>query len=630
MIVVIFLMILAILNGVLLTYLVIEQCPLVIRFCAGSVIGLALLAWIGYLVSLLLLALNIQSILITCFIFIILLFFLIRKIKPFNKKIVINTKVSVIIYTIVWVILFSSLYSHVIRFTPDGLFTGPYGNWFDISFHLSSITSFAYGENFPTENPFYAGQPFRYPFLSDFLTALFIVAGASWPMAFFVQNIILSLSLIGLIYFLTFSLTKNSLASYLAPILFFLYGGLGFIQFFYDLSSTKSTWLYFFSHLNTYTQHNYLFFLGNKTLLAWVNGMQWIIPQRSLLFGFPFVTMIIILWWRSVDEPEAIKRRNYFIAAGILTGLLPLLHTHGFLAIMIASVQLIIFFFSWEWIFFLIPILFLGGPQVFYLHSNSVKGYFFAEFLWWKSVNSTSPVLFFLVNIGLYIILLLIMLLNKRLCNSHLFKFYVPFSLWFIIPSLVLLSPKPWDNLKFFLYWSLISSSFIAYLLANLWQRRLVFQKVLAIILGITLIFSGVLDSIVRALSPIENYKIFDSTQLEVANKIRKITSPKARILSSPIPFSLLYLTGRRLLMGDPSIVKSHGKPEGYDERIIDLPKIFLGGNEAVQLLEKYKIDYLVINSSENEKMYINESFFDIYYHTVIKQGNYRVFKIKK
>ena len=61
----------------------------------------------------------------------------------------------------------------------DGIYTGVLNNYGDLPFHLSVITSFVKGANFPPEDPTYAGASFTYPFLADFVAACFVRAGAS-------------------------------------------------------------------------------------------------------------------------------------------------------------------------------------------------------------------------------------------------------------------------------------------------------------------------------------------------------------------------------------------------------------------------------------------------------------------
>ncbi len=59
--------------------------------------------------------------------------------------------------------------------------TGIVQNYGDLAFHLAAIARFAFGQNVPPEHPAFAGVPFTYPFLSDFLSALLVVDGRHAP-----------------------------------------------------------------------------------------------------------------------------------------------------------------------------------------------------------------------------------------------------------------------------------------------------------------------------------------------------------------------------------------------------------------------------------------------------------------
>src|SRR5262249_13143173 len=74
---IVFVTLLAITNGTLLTYLVIVRGPLHTRIAAGTVVGITLLAWIGFLTALLF-GLNHVSIGVTVSILIFGLFAMIR------------------------------------------------------------------------------------------------------------------------------------------------------------------------------------------------------------------------------------------------------------------------------------------------------------------------------------------------------------------------------------------------------------------------------------------------------------------------------------------------------------------------------------------------------------------------
>src|SRR5262249_50222253 len=95
---------------------------------------------------------------------------------------------------ILWIV-----FDHAVYETADVLYTGVINNFGDLPFHLSVITSFAYGNNFPPEDPTYAGVRFTYPFLTDFVSAIFVHCGATLRESMFIENIVVAVSFVGLI-----------------------------------------------------------------------------------------------------------------------------------------------------------------------------------------------------------------------------------------------------------------------------------------------------------------------------------------------------------------------------------------------------------------------------------------------
>src|SRR5262249_20338340 len=79
-------------------------------------------------------------------------------------------------------------FDRVMFLRPDGVYTGFSNNLGDLPFHLQIVTSFVRSHNFPPEDPTYAGSRFTYPFLADFVAALFVRSGASLRGALFVEN----------------------------------------------------------------------------------------------------------------------------------------------------------------------------------------------------------------------------------------------------------------------------------------------------------------------------------------------------------------------------------------------------------------------------------------------------------
>ncbi|MGH9800715.1 MAG: hypothetical protein ACRD82_10150, partial [Blastocatellia bacterium] len=195
---ILFITLLAIANGTWLSCLVWGKASLRLRVTFGAVVGLALLAWIAFL-SALAFGLNRFSIGLTVAILMAGFAALVGKIsfKQFRASLNSdNPDKTTVVYYVAWMALLGWLFSRVVMFYPDGLHTAPANNFGDLPFHFGVITSMAYGENLPPQNPIFAGMKFTYPFLVDFLTAFFIRCGADWRAAFFVENIALALALV--------------------------------------------------------------------------------------------------------------------------------------------------------------------------------------------------------------------------------------------------------------------------------------------------------------------------------------------------------------------------------------------------------------------------------------------------
>ncbi|MCI0525202.1 MAG: hypothetical protein L0Y75_08080, partial [Acidobacteria bacterium] len=297
---------LAIINGTLLTLPVIEKTSLQTRAAIGSVVGMAALSWIAFLIALPL-GLNMTSISVTTAVFALGLAVQIRFIGRDRIRAALRefgVSAAGVIYYVSWTALLVWLFARVVMFYPDGMHTAPVNNFGDLPFHFSAITSFAYGENLPPQNPIFAGMKFTYPFLIDFLTAFFMRCGADWRSAFFVENIALSLSLVRLIEALTLRIFNSVAAARIAPLIFLFNGGLGFINFFREFGAQSGGLFDFLWNLpKTYTMNAELALGSGNAPLRWGNVFTTLlIPQRSMLFGLPFMAMIIALWWMAVEE----------------------------------------------------------------------------------------------------------------------------------------------------------------------------------------------------------------------------------------------------------------------------------------------------------------------------------------
>src|SRR5205085_10841905 len=94
-------------------------------------------------------------------------------------------------FLLLWLFFQQTMYE-----TPAGIFTGGSQNLGDLPFHLGAIFSFTDGNNFPPENPSFAGARFSYPFVADLITACAVKLGAGVRDAMFVLNVSWAFSLV--------------------------------------------------------------------------------------------------------------------------------------------------------------------------------------------------------------------------------------------------------------------------------------------------------------------------------------------------------------------------------------------------------------------------------------------------
>ncbi|MDX2044937.1 MAG: hypothetical protein SF097_27245 [Acidobacteriota bacterium] len=638
---ILFITLLATANGAWLSCLVWKQASLRLRLCVGAVVGLALLAWVAFLSSLAF-GLNRLSIGLTVTILAAGFAALVGKVSFAEFRAGLESSKldkTALVYYAAWTALLAWLFSRVVMFYPDGLHTAPANNFGDLPFHFGVISSMAFGENLPPQNPIFAGMKFTYPFLIDFLTAFFIRCGADWRAAFFVENIVLALALVCSIELMTRRMTNNRLAGFVAPVIFLFNGGFGFINFFRQVSEffadpeqAKLGLAHFVTNLpNAYTMNADLLWGDGKIPLRWGNVFTTLlIPQRSMLFGLPLVALVILLWWMAVGEQDrggqGSPRRRYLFAAGVLAGLLPMLHAHGFFSVAIACVPMALLFFSIDWLAFFVPMGVLAAPQALYLSGTQVKNELFKLKFFWEAGES-NPLLFWAANAGLFILLLMICLLANRLATMRQATFYLPFVLWFIVPNVIKLAPWDWDNIKVLVYWSLASAAFVALVLALLLAHRWNVLKLVGAVLLVLLTLSGAID-VVRALSPVENVGLFSQADLEVAGLIRQRTPPRAVILHAPIHNSVVALTGRQSVMGYPGHLWTHGI--AYSQREADVKAIFRGGTDSARPLVALDVDYVVIGPAERSgEMVVAETFFSDSFPLVIDHAGYKVYRVK-
>lgn len=218
------------------------------------------------------------------------------------------------------------LYTHTLRPGADGSLHCGQSTYGDMSMHLGFITGLAVRQNFPPEYSIFPGVRLAYPFLSDSISSSLYLFGADLQFAYILPMVFAFFQIMGGVYLLAYKVLRSRGEAILTWVCFFLNGGLGFCYFLDWSAGGKLVFSDIFTGYYTtptnLVAHN----------IRWVNLIaDMLLPQRATLFGYAVLIPCIYLLHQALFG-EADDRRPYFGLAGILTGGLPMIHTHSFLA----------------------------------------------------------------------------------------------------------------------------------------------------------------------------------------------------------------------------------------------------------------------------------------------------------
>jgi hypothetical protein len=728
-------------SGTLASYLYDEDVNFAARLCAGACIGIAALGLFGFVFASFF---GLTPLAIVLTLLVIVAIALLPFAKPQHRAFVeqdlkatsrsisealSNPGGTTIGYTIFYVVVAAILWRAFQRAmieTPEGIFTGLLNNFGDLPFHLSVITGFSFGNNYPPEDPTYAGVRFTYPFLTDFVSAIFVRCGANLRQSMFLENFVVALAFVGVMHRWALAMLRDRLAAVVTPILVLLNGGFGWVLLWDQLRSSDEGLAGTLKNLMpSYT-------VIPETTWRWGNALSTLlIPQRGFLLGLPLAVIVFTQWWLSSEEPgekgngekgeegkggrvkgkkqkqkmeaEIEERRvgaatpfpvfpfpffpvplsvRRMIAAGVAAGLLPLVHAHSFVVVIVVGGCIAIAPYWRAWVAIaigalpLIYVSYYSYPVLPRLNQNiavfvmAVAGaiaawillprtqralwtWFFAVALiialpqmWWSTHNSAvdagkffewqfgwdhgqeNAAWFWLKNTGLFIPLTIAALLWYRdkqpLVSRKLLIFSLPFTLCFIVPNVIKLAPWIWDNIKVLFYWWLASAPLVALLLTRLWRQGGV-KRAIAVFLFACVTLAGSLDVASIVLRSSE-YGIFTAPGIQFAELIKREVPPKSIVIHAPVHNHPVFLTGRRSLLGYPGHVWTHGLE--FTQRESEIKRVYAGAPDALAILRKYNVAYAVVGPLESNVTSVNNQFFS-QFQLVGEVSGYRLYKIK-
>jgi hypothetical protein len=526
------------------------------------------------------------------------------------------------------------LLNHTIYKLDGALWTGQ-STYGDMSMHLGFITSIATQGTFPPEYSILPGAKLNYPFLCDTVSASLYLFGSSLRASYIMPMLVAFATVFTGFWFLAMRILKKTSKAVIAFMLFFLNGGFGLIYFLDKLRIDKSNFTRIFTSFYK-TPTNLVNHGDSFSNIRWTNTIaDMMVPQRATLFGWMVLFVVLYLLYMAVFE----KKKEFFLPAGIFAGLMPMVHTHSFLACGLVAIGWIAVSvvkenFSKEillsWLWFGIPALLISLPQLLIWTFDAALGndVFVRKVFNW--VNETDNWLWFWVkNVGITFILLPVAFLNTSTKNKAVYSGAI---LIFVIGELYVFQPNLYDNNKLFLIWYLFTAIIVAEFLVNMYEKLqgVKGRQILAGIMIFLCINAGVLTmarEIVSGFRPY-SYQLYSRDHVSAANYIIKNTEKDATFLSYNNHNNVIAsLTGRNIFCGAGTFLFFHGA--GYQERESLLHRMFTEIDSFEQYKTEYNIDYVFISSyEEGNYLDIIIDYFSETYQKVFAQGEVVIYKV--
>ncbi len=522
-----------------------------------------------------------------------------------------------------------------------------YEGYGDIPLHLTQISKFAFSQNFDLVDPIYYGSNLQYPFLFNFLRGILLSWTNSWTFSVLWPLFLIIIANTILVYLIYSKILKNSWLAIISMFVFFL--GSGF------------NWIY-----STFFNYNFSSFRLDMNY-----------PLQNIDFAAPIITMInqhtfyfglflfLLATYLTIKLFES-KKLSYILFAILTVCIIPISHTHSFVAIGILLISFVISGLLFKEINFSKKIFMVGFvgaiiaiPQMFYLLVGKSIGNFTMFRLGWmikegigavnfsngalRSIFSLSFINFLWINLGLIFplfifgLVILFVYLRKNFPNKDknedmffISSFTLSGFIIFILVQLVQFQPWDFDNNKLLVYFLFFAAPLMVWALKySLRNYNKVFVTIL-ISISILITLSGIFDIYYRLkISKQDLPVVFNAEDIKLADYIRKNIDENVLILTgtshkNPID----SLAGMKVLLGYEGWLWTRGID--YSKRQKEISNFFKIPTRENSLFRDYPIGYILYDESVKVQFGANSASLDKLFDRVYQSGEYILYLFSK
>ena len=515
------------------------------------------------------------------------------------------------------------LISHTLQDRGGALYTGQFG-WGDMPMHLGFITSIAVQGAFPPEYSILPGERLCYPFLCDSVSSSLYLLGTPLRWAYMIPAFFALAQVFCGFYLLALAVLKKPSSALLAFVFFFLNGGLGMI-YFLRKHSLRELFLGFYK-----TPTN----LSEKGI-RWVNVIaDMLLPQRATLFGWAVLFAVLLLLFLAVFRGED----KLYLPAGVLGGLLPMIHTHSYLALGLIAACWLIFSAArdklsktWlrSWLAFGLPAVLLAVPQLLLWTFHSVSGneQFLRFHFDWVNEGSENWLWFWIKNVGpLFLIAPLAFVFSDKEKRAAV----LPAVLIFLLCEFIAFQPNVYDNNKLmYVSWALLCIA-AADGVMRVWEKlSRASLRVVAMVLLLALCSNAAVFTLGREFvsgAGRSAIRLYSASDAKAAAYICENTKPDALFLTaSNHNNTVAALTGRNILCGSASYLFYHGLD--YVDRLALVNELLTDGELFERMRGELGIDYVYLGEYELGIQGCDANWFSEHYPLVFSDGKVSIYK---